>query len=134
MKHRRVLRKAYDERQELYEMVPFVAPVVTTYVKEKASPFGTILFFFGALLLLIADAIQALSWLSKKLPLMPITVPPEFIAWCPIIFAIGILLSIVGIIIKATSGKIITFIFLVLIYAAFALGLIDMLFGWMGII
>lgn len=128
---RRILRKIYQENS-LYEQIPFIpTPHTYTYAREKGSTIATVFYFFGALLLILTATLHILSWILDKFYLpLPITFPQEIMTFVPIMFVFGLILSIIGTVIKPTANKIILFVFLVLIYAAFSLGWVDQLFGF----
>lgn len=131
MKKRRILREDVSGKwSKLYEQIPYI-PIVE-YVRKKTSPIASIAFFFGGLLLFIAVIIQVIVWLGTRIPLpLPLLIFVELVTWVPVMFAAGLVLAIIGIIIDPTAGKIATTILLALIYAAFVLGWVDVILGWL---
>jgi len=119
---RRVLRYI-REKDKLFHQVPYVLPVAT-YVKERTSPLASFFWILGGLALLLAFLLQLIDWLASKFSL-PIGMPASWLSWTPWMFAVGLLLSIISIFIKPTSGKILLFIFLAAGYIAIATGWIN---------
>ena len=116
---RRVLRRMAEDDAP-YHQLPYATPYLVR-VKEKASPLAEVFYFFGGLALFVAFMVQLILWLSSWMAL-PITLPESLVTWTPLIFAAGILLSLISIFVKPTSGKIILAMMLIAGYIALALG------------
>jgi hypothetical protein len=116
---RRVIRKAHEDRA--HQLIP----IMPAPVRRTSSAVGPALFAPGALLLVISFGIVLLNWLATMLA--DTTIPgilAPFMPWVPVMFAVGVVLSLIGSIISPTVERFV----LIMVFAAGFLAI------WLGII
>jgi len=103
-----------------------VAPMPGTESARRAtSALGSLLYAPGAILLLAAFGIALLNWLAVVLgvPMLPDILAP-YVAWTPVLFAIGLVLSILGSVLDPSVNKFVLLFVFVAGYLAIWLGIV----------
>jgi len=103
-----------------------VAPLPGTEpARRAASALGSLLYVPGAILLLVAWGIALLNWLAVGLgvPMLPDILAP-YVAWTPVLFAIGVVLSVLGSVLDPSVNKFVLLFVFVAGYLAIWLGIV----------
>ena len=126
MKRRRALRDAWEGTRREHQLGVYVAPMPGTESARRAtSALGSLLYAPGAILLLAAFGIALLNWLAVVLgvPMLPDILAP-YVAWTPVLFAIGLVLSILGSVLDPSVNKFVLLFVFVAGYLAIWLGIV----------
>ena len=126
MKRRRALRDAWEGTRREHQLGVYVAPMPgTESARRAASALGSLLYVPGAILLLAAFGIALLNWLAAMLgvPMLPAILAP-YVAWTPVLFAIGLVLSILGSVLDPSVNKFVLLFVFVAGYLAIWLGIV----------
>jgi len=123
---RRALRDAWEGTRRGHQLGIFMAPLPGTEpVRRAASALGSLLYVPGAILLLAAFGIALLNWIAAMLgvPMLPDILAP-YVAWTPVLFAIGLVLSVLGSVIDPSVNKFVLLFVLAAGYLAIWLGIV----------
>jgi hypothetical protein len=126
VKKRRALRDAWEGTRHEHQVGVFVAPLQGTEPARRAtSALGSLLYVPGAILLLAAFGIALLNWLAVVLgvPMLPDILAP-YVAWTPVLFVIGLVLSVLGSVISPSVEKFVLLFVFVAGYLAIWLGIV----------
>jgi hypothetical protein len=123
---RRVLREGLERTRYRHQLGVFLAPIPGTEpVRKTASTLGSLLYVPGSILLLVTFGIALLNWIATVLgvPMLPDILAP-YVAWTPVLFAIGAVLSVLGSIISPSVEKFVLLFVFVAGYLAIWLGIV----------
>jgi len=126
VKKRRALRDAWEGIRREHQFGVYVAPLQGTESGRRAtSALGSLLYAPGAILLLAAFGIALLNWLATMLgvPMLPDILAP-YVAWTPVLFVIGIALSVLGSVLDPSVNKFVLLFVLAAGYLAIWLGIV----------
>ncbi len=122
---RRVLRDPREGTKYRHQLGIMLTPIGAEAGRKASSALGTVLYAPGALLLLVSFGVVMLNWLAGMLG--DVTIPSilaPFIPWAPVMFAIGVVLSVIGSILSPSIERFL----LLMVFAAGFLAI------WLGII
>jgi hypothetical protein len=126
VKKRRALRDAWEGTRHEHQLGVFMAPLQGTEpVRRATSALGSLLYVPGAILLLVAFGIALLNWVATMLgvPMLPDILAP-YVAWTPVLFAIGLVLSVLGSVISPSAERFVLLFVFVAGYLAIWLGIV----------
>ena len=126
VRKRRALRDAWEGTRYEHQLGVFMAPLQGTEpVRRATSALGSLLYVPGAILLLAAFGIALLNWIATMLgvPMLPDILAP-YVAWTPVLFAIGLVLSVLGSVIDPSVNKFVLLFVFVAGYLAIWLGIV----------
>jgi hypothetical protein len=123
---RRVLRDGLERTRYRHQLGIFLAPIPGMEpVRKTTSTLGSLLYVPGSILLLVTFGIALLNWIATVLgiPTLPDILAP-YVAWTPVLFAIGVVLSVLGSIISPSVEKFVLLFVFVAGYLAIWLGIV----------